>query len=59
MVRIFRCSFCNKEIEPGTGMIYVKNNGTLLRFCSSKCRKNMLKLKRESRDFKWASGEAK
>jgi large subunit ribosomal protein L24e len=59
MVRIFRCSFCNKEIEPGTGMIYVKNNGTLLRFCSSKCRKNMLKLKRESRDFKWASGGAK
>jgi len=59
MVRIFKCSFCNKEIEPGTGMIYVRNNGTLLRFCSSKCRKNMLKLRRESRDFKWTSGEAK
>ncbi|MCC6013013.1 MAG: 50S ribosomal protein L24e [Candidatus Verstraetearchaeota archaeon] len=59
MVRIFKCSFCNKEIEPGTGMIYVKNDGTILRFCSSKCRKNMLKLKRNPKDFKWASGEAK
>lgn len=55
MVRIFKCSFCNQEIEPGTGLMYVKNDGTILRFCSSKCRKNMLKLKRVSRQLKWAS----
>ncbi len=55
MVRIFKCSFCNQEIEAGTGLMYVKNDGTILRFCSSKCRKNLLKLKRAARHLKWAS----
>jgi len=39
----------------GTGMMYVKNDGTILRFCSSKCRKNMLELKRIPRHLKWSS----
>ncbi|MEN3063500.1 MAG: 50S ribosomal protein L24e, partial [Candidatus Methanosuratincola petrocarbonis] len=30
---------------------------TILRFCSSKCRKNMLGLKRVPRDLKWASSK--
>jgi large subunit ribosomal protein L24e len=37
--------------------MYVKNDGTILRFCSSKCRKNMLELKRVPRDLKWASSK--
>ncbi|MCQ8892403.1 MAG: 50S ribosomal protein L24e [Candidatus Methanosuratincola sp.] len=57
MVRIQKCSFCSHEIPAGTGLMYVKNDGTILRFCSSKCRKNMLELKRVPRDLKWASSK--
>ena len=53
MPKIHRCSFCGKEIKPGTGMVFVKNDGTVLRFCSSKCFKNMIKLGRNPRKYKW------
>ncbi len=53
MPKIHRCSFCGKEIKPGTGMMFVKNDGTVLRFCSSKCWKNALKLKRNPKKLKW------
>jgi len=42
-----------RPIQPGKGMIYVRNDGTILRFCSSKCRKNMLNLRRNPRKLKW------
>jgi large subunit ribosomal protein L24e len=48
-----RCSFCKKNIEKGTGKIYVLKTGRTLNFCSSKCEKNMLKLKRKPRTTKW------
>lgn len=35
--------------------MYVKTDGKILNFCSSKCNKNMLKLNRKPRDFKWTS----
>ncbi|MGA2574161.1 MAG: 50S ribosomal protein L24e [Candidatus Methanomethylicaceae archaeon] len=57
MPRTFKCSFCGTEIGAGTGLMHVKNDGTILRFCSSKCRKNMLKLKRVSRHIKWSSSK--
>ncbi len=47
------CSFCGKEIEKGTGKMFVKNDGTILYFCSRKCEKNMLELGRDPRKFKW------
>ena len=47
------CSFCDGPIPKGTGMIYVKKDGTLFWFCGSKCRKNSLKLSREGRRQKW------
>jgi large subunit ribosomal protein L24e len=47
------CNFCGKEIKKGTGKIYVKDNGQVLNFCSKKCEKNLLVLKRDSRKFKW------
>jgi len=53
MPKVFTCSFCGKEIEPGTGLMYVKNDGTILRFCSSKCFKSY-KMKRDPRKLKWA-----
>ncbi|MCL4326937.1 MAG: 50S ribosomal protein L24e [Thermoplasmata archaeon] len=47
------CSFCGVDIEPGTGVLYIRKDGTLLNFCSKKCRVNMLKLKRVSRRTRW------
>ena len=47
------CSFCGNEVEKGKGYMYVKANGTVYFFCSSKCKANMLKLKRKARKFKW------
>jgi len=53
MPRSFKCSFCGKNYVQGTGFMYVKNDGTLLHFCSSKCKRNVLELKRDSRKLKW------
>jgi len=53
------CSFCGSEIEPGTGKMFVKRDGTIFYFCSSKCEKNMLKLGRLPRKVKWVVKEKK
>ncbi|HUV03292.1 MAG TPA: 50S ribosomal protein L24e [Desulfobacteria bacterium] len=50
-----KCSFCGTSVEPGTGMMFVKRDGTVLYFCSSKCERNMLKLRRKRRKLKWAA----
>lgn len=47
------CSFCGKEIEKGTGKIYVTKSGKVLSFDTMKCEKNMLKLNRKPENFKW------
>jgi len=47
------CSFCGNEIEPGTGKIYVKRDGTVYNFCKNKCQKNMLDLGRIPRKVRW------
>ena len=48
-----KCTFCGHEIHKGTGIMFVQNDGKILHFCSSKCEKNQLKLKRKPRKFKW------
>ncbi len=50
-----KCSFCGSDYNKGSGKVFVKDNGTILYFCGSKCEKNMLKLKRDARKFKWTS----
>ena len=47
------CSFCGREIEVGTGKMFVKRDGKIFYFCSRKCEKNMLELKRNPRRLKW------
>jgi len=47
------CSFCGTKIEPGTGKMYVKKDGTVLNFESNKCYKNMVILKRVARTTQW------
>ncbi|RLG22115.1 50S ribosomal protein L24e [Methanosarcinales archaeon] len=46
------CSFCGRKIEPGTGKMFVKRDGTIYFYCSSKCEKNHA-LKRIPRKVRW------
>jgi large subunit ribosomal protein L24e len=48
-----QCSFCAREIEPGTGMMFVRRDGTVFHFCTSSCRKQQLHLHRVGHRFKW------
>jgi len=54
MLKIVTCAFCGREIEPGTGLMFVKNDGSILYFCSSKCFKNY-RLGRDPRKYKWTA----
>jgi large subunit ribosomal protein L24e len=47
------CSFCAGEIEPGTGMMYVKKDGVVFYFCSTACRRDLLEMGRVGHRFKW------
>ena len=53
------CSFCDDSIPKGTGLMYVKKDGTIFYFCSSKCKKNNLVLGREGRRQKWTPAAKK
>ncbi|PSQ18133.1 50S ribosomal protein L24e [Halobacteriales archaeon QS_8_69_26] len=46
------CDYTGEEIEPGTGVMYVKNDGTVLHFVNSKAEKNYF-MGREARDLEW------
>jgi large subunit ribosomal protein L24e len=47
------CTFCGDEIEPGTGKMYIKKDGVVYNFCTSKCFKNMVILHRLPRRTTW------
>jgi len=47
------CTFCGKTFPKATGKMYVKKEGTVYFFCSSKCEKNMILLKRKPRKVGW------
>lgn len=47
------CSFCAGEIEPGTGQLFVKRDGSLFSFCSSSCRKQQMHLGRVGHRLRW------
>jgi large subunit ribosomal protein L24e len=50
------CDFCGDDIEPGTGTMFVRTDGTTIYYCSSKCEKNH-DLGREARDLEWTGSE--
>lgn len=54
-----QCSFCGKEMVEGSGLMYVKKDAKIFYFCSKKCEKSVLKLKRKSRTTKWAKAFVK
>jgi large subunit ribosomal protein L24e len=55
MVEAYECTFCGKDIEPGTGKMYIKRDGSVYHFCANKCKKNMVSLKRVHRRTKWTN----
>ncbi|MDJ1431827.1 50S ribosomal protein L24e [Halostagnicola sp. A-GB9-2] len=52
MVEKRTCDYTGEEIEPGTGIMYVRKDGSVLHFVDSKAEKNY-KLGREPRDLEW------
>jgi len=59
MVELKVCSFCGKEIEPGTGKMFVKKDGTMFLFCSNKCSKNLVEMERVPRRTTWTRAYAR
>jgi large subunit ribosomal protein L24e len=53
MPKTQNCSFCQYQIPIGRGLMYVKRDGTILHFCSNKCRKAMLNQKKNPRKTRW------
>lgn len=58
MVEQKLCTFCGASIEPGTGKMYVKKDGTTFLFCSNKCSKNMIEMRRVPRKVTWTAAYA-
>jgi large subunit ribosomal protein L24e len=52
MVSTRTCDFSGEDIEPGTGIMYVRNDGTVLHFKDRKAEKNYF-MGRESRNLEW------
>jgi large subunit ribosomal protein L24e len=50
-----KCSFCGSEFPAGTGMMFVKTDGAILWFDSSKCKKSSMLFKRDARKLKWTT----
>ena len=48
-----KCIFCGKDEHNFKGLNIVGNDGVVRYYCSSKCRKNSLKLRRDRRKVKW------
>lgn len=46
------CSFCSNKIKRGTGKMFVKNDGSIFMWCSSKCEKNFF-MGKEKKRLKW------
>lgn len=53
VLKMTKCNFCGKEEYAFKGVNLLKNDGSIAYFCSSKCRLNALKLKRDKRRVGW------
>ena len=52
------CTFCGAALEPGTGKMYIKRDGTVMHFDSAKCQRNSIGLGRVNRHVKWTQAAA-
>lgn len=48
-----KCSYCQKNIERGTGKLLILKTGKMLYFCSGKCEAYSRELKRNPVKLKW------
>ncbi|MFB6218345.1 MAG: 50S ribosomal protein L24e [Halobacteriaceae archaeon] len=51
------CDYTGEDIEPGTGIMYVRRDGTVLHFKDSKAEKNYF-MGREAADLEWTGAGA-
>ncbi|MFA6363609.1 50S ribosomal protein L24e [Methanoregula sp.] len=58
MVEQHICSFCGSPLEPGTGKMFIKKDGTIYYFCSAKCQNNH-NLGRVPRRVEWTAAGQK
>ena len=49
------CNFCNRPVAKGSGTMFAKNDGSVMWYCSAKCKKNALELTRDPRKLKWTN----
>ena len=49
------CFFCGQRISSASGIMLVKNDGSIQWTCSNKCKKNLRNLKRDPRKMKWTN----
>ncbi|MBR9679941.1 MAG: 50S ribosomal protein L24e [Candidatus Altiarchaeota archaeon] len=49
-----KCDFCSKQTPPGRGIIFVRRDDKIFRFCSSKCERNW-GMKRKPQRRTWSA----
>jgi ribosomal protein L24E len=54
-----KCAFCGNQVEKGTGKLFIYNSGKSDTFCSNKCEKNLLVLKRKPLKVRWTEAYRK
>ena len=48
-----KCNFCGDDLPLGGGKMYIKKEGAVFYFCSNKCEKNLVVLKRKPVKTRW------
>ena len=58
MVGLYAGSYCGKQLGPRAGKLFIRKDGAVFYFCSSKCQGNY-KLGRLSRRVAWTAAGRK